>query len=72
MDLSEAIHSTGTCRYFKPDPVPREVMRRALEAARFAPSGGNRQPVRFVVVTDPGLRSSPGSTCRAGRPTSAR
>jgi nitroreductase len=56
MNLSEAIASNGTCRYFKPDPVPRDVLRRALEAARFAPSGGNRQPVRFVVVTDRGLR----------------
>jgi nitroreductase len=56
VDLFEAIESNGTCRYFRPDPVPREVMRRALSAARFAPSGGNRQPVRFVVVTDAKLR----------------
>lgn len=56
MELFEAIESNGTCRYFRPDPVPREVLRRALSAARFAPSGGNRQPVRFVVVTDAGLR----------------
>jgi nitroreductase len=56
MELFEAIESNGTCRYFRPDPVPREVLRRALSAARFAPSGGNRQPVRFVVVTDAVLR----------------
>jgi nitroreductase len=56
VDLFEAIASNGTCRYFKPDPVPREVLRRALSAARFAPSGGNRQPVRFIVVTDAKLR----------------
>ena len=56
MELLEAISSNGTCRYFKPDPIPREVLRRALSAARFAPSGGNRQPVRFVVVTDARLR----------------
>jgi len=56
MDLTAAIESTGTCRHFKPDPVPRDVLRRALSAARFAPSGGNRQPVRFVVVTDASLR----------------
>jgi nitroreductase len=56
MDLFEAIETTGTCRYFRPDPVPRDVLRRVLGAARFAPSGGNRQPVRFVVVTDPALR----------------
>jgi nitroreductase len=56
MELHEAIETTGTCRYFRPDPVPRDVLRRALGAARFAPSGGNRQPVRFVVVTDPAVR----------------
>lgn len=56
MDLFEAIETTGTCRYFRPDPVPRDVLRRVLGAARFAPSGGNRQPVRFVVVTDPAVR----------------
>jgi nitroreductase len=56
MDLLEAIESNGTCRYFRPDPIPRESLRRAISAARFAPSGGNRQPVSFVVVTDAGLR----------------
>ncbi|HTO69133.1 MAG TPA: nitroreductase family protein [Myxococcota bacterium] len=56
MELREAILTNGTCRYFRPDPVPRDVLRRALEAARFAPSGGNRQPLRFVVVTDAALR----------------
>jgi len=56
MELHEAIESNGTCRYYRPEPVPLPVLRRALEAARSAPSGGNRQPVRFVVVTDLALR----------------
>ncbi len=56
MDLYEAIESNGTCRYYRPDPVPVAVLRRAFEAARSAPSGGNRQPVRFVAVSDPALR----------------
>jgi len=56
MDLVEAIESNGTCRYYEPRPVPPDVLRRALGAARFAPSGGNRQPVRFVVVTERPLR----------------
>jgi len=41
-----------TSRRFKSDPVPREALLRALEAARFAPSGGNRQGWRVVVVQD--------------------
>jgi nitroreductase len=56
MDLFEAIESNGTCRNYRAEPVPTAALSRALEAARFAPSGGNRQPVRFVIVTDAGLR----------------
>ncbi len=53
MELIEAMQTNGTCRYFKPDPVPDEVLLRAFSAARFAPQGGNRQPVRWIVVRDP-------------------
>ncbi|NVI92972.1 nitroreductase family protein [Actinomadura sp. BRA 177] len=52
MDVIAAMRTTGTCRYFRDDPVPDEVLTRAFEAARFAPQGGNRQPVRWVVVRD--------------------
>ncbi|MER7541836.1 nitroreductase family protein [Spirillospora sp. NPDC127506] len=52
MDVIEAMKTTGTCRYFRDDPVPDEVLLPAFEAARFAPQGGNRQPVRWVVVRD--------------------
>src|SRR5215469_2109907 len=45
-----------TSRRFRPDPVPREALLRALELARFAPSGGNRQGWRVVVVRDPDAR----------------
>jgi nitroreductase len=56
MELTEAMRTTGTCRRFRPDPVPDEVLHRAFDAARFAPQGGNRQPVRWVVVRDQVLR----------------
>lgn len=52
MELTEAMRTTGTCRYFRPDPVPDEVLRAAFEVARFGPQGGNRQPVRWVVVRE--------------------
>ena len=54
METLEAMRTTGTCREFKPDPVPDELLMRAFEAARFAPQGGNRQPVRWIVVRDAG------------------
>ena len=40
-------------RRLKPDPVPNELIRKILEAGVCAPSGGNMQRWRFVVVRDP-------------------
>jgi len=56
MDLLDAMRCAPTTRRFKPDPVPREMLVRALENARFAPSGGNRQGWRVVLVEDPERR----------------
>jgi nitroreductase len=57
MDVIETIKTTGACRYFRPDPVPDDVLERVFDAARFGPQGGNRQPVRYIVVRDPALRN---------------
>src|SRR5688572_26959696 len=43
-------------RAFSPEPIPREVLRLAVEAAASAPSGANMQPWKFVIVTDPDLK----------------
>ncbi len=50
--LFEAIYSQRAIRRLKPDPVPDELIRKLVEAAIKAPSGGNRQPWAFVVVRD--------------------
>ncbi len=50
IDLYEAISTLRAVRRLRPDPVPDEVLRRVLDAARFAPTGGNRQPLRMIVV----------------------
>ena len=52
MEIFEVMESTGACRYYKPDPVPDSVLKKCFDAARFGPQGGNRQPVRWVVVRD--------------------
>ena len=52
LGLFETIYSQRAIRRFKPEPVPGEVIERVIEAATYAPSGGNRQPRAFVVVTD--------------------
>jgi nitroreductase len=56
MDLLEALRTTGSIREFTDEPVPDAVLRRVLDTARFAPSGGNRQGWRIVVVADPATR----------------
>ncbi len=52
MDVDQAMRCAPTTRRFKTDPVPTDVLVRALDSARFAPSGGNRQGWRVVVVAD--------------------
>jgi nitroreductase len=52
MDALEAMRTIGANRFYRADDVPDEVIYDAVEAARFAPQGGNRQPVRLVVVRD--------------------
>lgn len=51
-DLFEAMYSLRAIRRFKTDPVPDADVRRVIEAATQAASGGNRQPWAFVVMTD--------------------
>lgn len=41
-----------SCRHFRSDPLAEEQLSFILEAARWAPSAGNSQPWRFVVVRD--------------------
>jgi nitroreductase len=57
VDLDEAMRTQHACRYYRDDPVPDEVLYRAVELARFAPNGGNRCAVRFLFVRDARLRA---------------
>jgi nitroreductase len=50
--LYEVMRCAPSTRRFTDEPVPREVLERVLDNARFAPSGGNRQGWRVIVVTD--------------------
>ena len=56
MDLSEALRGTGSARRFTEQPVSDAIVTSILDDARFAPSGGNRQPWRVAVVKDPSIR----------------
>jgi nitroreductase len=52
LDVFEAIKTRRSIRKYKPNPIPDEKLKMIFEAARLAPSAGNRQPWRFVVVRD--------------------
>jgi len=56
MDLLDTLRSTGAVRGFTDEPVGDDTVVSILDTARFAPSGGNKQPWRVAVVKDPALR----------------
>jgi nitroreductase len=56
VDLTEALRTTGSAREFTDQAVDDATVAAILDDARFAPSGGNRQPWRVVVVKDPKIR----------------
>lgn len=57
MDVFEAIRTTRAMRRLDPSrPVSDADLHTIVEAATKAPSGSNSQPVRWIVVTDPGLK----------------
>ncbi len=54
--LFDAIFTTRAMRRLKPDPLPDELVRKVLEAGLCAPSGGDVQHWRFIVVKDPAIK----------------
>ncbi len=64
MDIREALYTTRAMRRVKPDPIPEEVQRRILDAAIRAPSGGNAQMWRFLLVDDPAVKAKLGPIYR--------
>lgn len=56
MDVFEAIRTRRSIRVYEDKPVEEEKLRKVLEAARLAPSAGNRQPWLFIVVKDPKVK----------------
>lgn len=58
MDTYQVMRTTGAVRRFTGDPLPDDVLYRILDHARFAPTGGNRQGVRVIVLRDPNTREA--------------
>lgn len=49
-DVEKTIYKRRSIRLYKNKQVPRELIHRVLEAARYAPSAGNNQPWKFIVI----------------------
>jgi nitroreductase len=58
MEFRDVVSSTFSAREFTDEPVPDAVVFRILDRARFAPSGGNRQGWRVIVVRDTKTREA--------------
>lgn len=58
MDIFDAIVHRRSVRRFRPDPLTSAQLTRVLDAARWAPSAGNRQALEIVVVQDAARRSA--------------
>lgn len=58
MELYDVMRTTFAARQFSDDPVPDSAIEKILDNARFAPSGGNRQGWRVIVVRDPATRDA--------------
>ena len=66
MDVHEALYTTRAMRRVRPDPIPEDVQARILDAAVRAPSGGNTQGWRFLLVDDPEVKAKLGPLYRNG------
>ena len=52
MELNDVMQTTFAAREFTDDPLPDDILFEILDIARFAPSGGNRQGNRVIIVRD--------------------
>ena len=56
MELLDAIRTTNACRYYKTAAVPDALLLKVLDAARWAPTGSNKQPITLLAVRDAAKR----------------
>jgi len=63
MDFYDVVLKRRSVRDFELDQVPRNALNRVLEAGRWAPSGANLQPWRFVIITKPEVKAEIAEIC---------
>lgn len=50
--ITHFLHTRRSVRDFKSEPVPKELIEKCIDAARYAPSGHNFEPVHWLVIHD--------------------
>jgi len=65
-DILEVISTRKSIRRYKPDPIPDEIILKVLEAARWAPTGENYQPWRFIVIKNQETKNKIGNLAKMG------
>lgn len=63
MDAIQAILERRSVRAYRPQPIPDQDLQTILECGRRAPSAANRQPWRFIVITEPALKQEVARAC---------
>ena len=66
MSVYENVRERMTIREFRPDPVPEPVVKKLLQAGRWAPSSRNQQPWRFIVIRDRDVLARLGGIATSG------
>ncbi len=66
ISLFEAIYSQRAIRYFTDEPVSDDLIHKLIEAGTKAPSGGNQQGWKFMVITDPETKKKIGEYYEQG------
>ena len=63
----DLIHERRSVRSYNEKPVPKELIERAIEAARLAPSAHNSQPWKFIVVDNEAIKNRIAAACTSPR-----
>jgi nitroreductase len=63
MEFMEVVRSRRSIRQYIPKDMPEDKLATILEAARLAPSGGNRQPWKFIVIKEQEMKVKVAEAC---------
>ena len=63
MEFMEVVRSRRSIRKYIPKDIPEDKLANILEAARLAPSGGNRQPWKFIVIKEKDMKVKVAEAC---------